>query len=211
VAKRTIGITGGIGSGKSYVSALLQEHLGIPVYDCDKEAKRLTATNEEIRHQLIQLVGPEVFDGQTLNRKCLADYLFADAGNARLVNAIIHPAVMKDFQRWREEQQEPLVALESAILFESGFNDNVDYVLFVDAPIDVRLRRAMQRDTATEEQIRARMQMQQPELHRSQADFIIDNSKADDTKLLEQLEEMVIGYRLLVIEAKTQQSINNNL
>jgi len=187
-----IGITGGIGSGKSYVSNLLSQKLDIPVYDCDAEAKRLTATSEEIRSQLIQLVGPEVFNGQELVRKRLADYLFSDPEHASKVNAIIHPAVLKDFQRWSVDNgQHSIVALESAILFESGFNEYVDYVLFVDAPEEVRLRRAMQRDTATEEQIRARMQMQQPELHRKQADFIIDNNSNDDTRLQEQLTGIV--------------------
>ena len=150
---KTIGITGGIGSGKSYVSAILQEKFGIPVYDCDKEAKRLTASNE---------------------------------------NAIIHPVVLQDFKRWAEEQHEkPIVALESAILFESGFNEMVDKVLFVDAPEEVRLRRAMLRDTATEAQIRARMKMQRPELHRLQADFIIDNNQTGDSQLHNQLEKLL--------------------
>lgn len=184
----SIGITGGIGSGKSYVSNLLRQKFDVPVYDCDAEAKRLTATDVEIRRQLIQLVGPEVFDGTALNKQHLADYLFADPEHASRVNAIIHPAVLEDFKLWASRQQKPVVALESAILFESGFNQSVDYTLFVDASEEIRLKRAMQRDTATEEQIRARMQMQQPELHRRQADFIIDNSTSDDTKLLVQLE-----------------------
>ena len=189
---KTIGITGGIGSGKSYVSALLQREFGIPVYDCDKEAKRLTASNEEIRQKLIALVGPEVFDGNKLNKQLLADYLFADVENASRVNAIIHPVVLQDFKRWAEEQHEkPIVALESAILFESGFNEMVDKVLFVDAPEEVRLRRAMLRDTASEAQIRARMKMQRPELHRLQADFIINNNQTDDSQLLNQLEKLL--------------------
>ena len=189
---KTIGITGGIGSGKSYVSALLQEHFGIPVYDCDKEAKRLTAESEEIREKLIELLGPNVFDGTTLNKQFLADYLFADPENASRVNAIIHPAVLKDFKLWAEKQkQKKIVALESAILFESGFNNYVDKVLFVDAPEEVRLQRAMRRDSAKEEQIKARMKMQQPDIHRNQADFIINNFKADDTRLLEQLTSLL--------------------
>ena len=188
---RTIGITGGIGSGKSYVSTLLQQKFDIPVYDCDAEAKRLTATDEEIRQQLIALVGPEVFEGGELNKKFLADYLFADIENASQVNAIIHPAVLKDFNLWASKQEDKrLIALESAILYESGFNASVDYVLFVDAPEEVRLHRAMLRDSASEAQIRARMKMQQPELHRLQADFIIDNSSDDDTRLLEQLKQI---------------------
>ena len=189
---KTIGITGGIGSGKSYVSAILREKFGIPVYDCDMEAKRLTASNEEIRQKLIALVGPEVFDGNKLNKQLLADYLFADVENASRVNAIIHPVVLQDFKRWAEEQHEkPIVALESAILFESGLGEMVDKVLFVDAPEEVRLRRAMLRDTATEAQIRARMKMQRPELHRLQADFIINNNQTDDSQLLNQLEKLL--------------------
>lgn len=189
---KTIGITGGIGSGKSYVSALLQREFGIPVYDCDKEAKRLTVESKEIRQKLIELVGPEVFDGETLNKQRLADYLFSDPENASRVNAIIHPAVLKDFRLWTEKQKpKKMVALESAILFESGFNAFVDKVLFVDAPEEVRLQRAMRRDSAKEEQIKARMKMQQPEIHRAQADFIINNFKADDTRLLEQLTNII--------------------
>ena len=189
---KTIGITGGIGSGKSYVSAILREKFGIPVYDCDKEAKRLTASNEEIRQRLIALVGPEVFDGNKLNKQLLADYLFADVENASRVNAIIHPVVLQDFKRWAEEQHEkPIVALESAILFESGLGEMVDKVLFVDAPEEVRLRRAMLRDTASEAQIRARMKMQRPELHRLQADFIINNNQTDDSQLHNQLEKLL--------------------
>lgn len=188
---KTIGITGGIGSGKSYVSDILRKEFGIPVYDCDKEAKRLTATDPDIRRRLIQLVGPEVFNGQELNKKLLADYLFANPENARKVNAIIHPAVQEDFKLWAGRQQKPITALESAILFESGFNGLVDKVILVDAPEDVRLKRAMLRDTATEAQIRTRMKMQSAEANKDKADFIIDNNTADDTRLLEQLTKLV--------------------
>ena len=187
----TIGITGGIGSGKSYVSAIIREKFGIPVYDCDKEAKRLTASDAEIRRKLILLVGPETFNGEELVRQHLADFLFESKENARKVNAIIHPAVLRDFKQWARKQQQPIVALESAILFESGFNKSVDRVLFVDAPEEVRLRRAMQRDSATEQQISARMKMQQPELHRQQADYVVHNSSDDDTRLLVQLTEII--------------------
>lgn len=188
---KTIGITGGIGSGKSYVSDILRREFGIPVYDCDKEAKRLTATDPDIRRRLIRLVGPEVFNGQELNKKLLADYLFANPENARKVNAIIHPAVQEDFKLWAGRQQKPITALESAILFESGFNGLVDKVILVDAPEDVRLKRAMLRDTATEAQIRTRMKMQSAEANKDKADFIIDNNTADDTRLLEQLTKLV--------------------
>ena len=189
--KCIIGITGGIGSGKSYVSTLLQQHYGIPVYDCDSEAKRLTASDPKIREKLIALVGSEVFKGQELNKKCLADYLFSYPEHASRVNAIVHPAVLKDFKEWSFVECSMVNALESAILFESGFNAYVDKVLYVDAPEEIRLQRAMQRDTATEAQIRARMKMQYPEQYRKFADFIINNSTSDDTRLLEQLKGIV--------------------
>ena len=182
-----LGITGGIGCGKSFVSSILKECYSIPVYDCDREAKRLMSSDEGIRGKLIGLVGEEVYSGEVLNRKLLADFLFSNADNAQCVNAIVHPAVWSDFLRWAKDQRCPLVALESAILFECGFNARMDYVLFVDAPEDVRLHRAMQRDSALEEQIRARMSMQHPEEYRQLSDFIVDNSRSDDKSLHEVL------------------------
>lgn len=186
-----LGITGGIGCGKSFVSSILKKCYSIPVYDCDSEAKRLMSSDEEIRRKLVGLVGEGVYCGSVLNRKLLADYLFANAENAQGVNAIVHPAVWSDFLRWAKEQCCPLVALESAILFECGFNARMDYVLFVDAPEEVRLCRAMQRDSATEEQIRARMNMQHPEEYRQMSDFIVDNSRDDDESLVEVLNRIL--------------------
>lgn len=186
-----LGITGGIGCGKSFVSSILKECYSIPVYDCDSEAKRLMSSDEGIREKLIGLVGEEVYSGEVLNRKLLADFLFSNADNAQCVNAIVHPAVWSDFLRWAKDQRCPLVALESAILFECGFNARMDYVLFVDAPEDVRLHRAMQRDSASEEQIRARMNMQHPEEYRQLSDFIVDNSRSDDKSLHEVLNRIL--------------------
>ena len=186
-----LGITGGIGCGKSFVSSILKECYSIPVYDCDREAKRLMSSDEGIRGKLIGLVGEEVYSGEVLNRKLLADFLFSNADNAQCVNAIVHPAVWSDFLRWAKDQRCPLVALESAILFECGFNARMDYVLFVDAPEDVRLHRAMQRDSALEEQIRARMSMQHPEEYRQLSDFIVDNSRSDDKSLLKVLNRIL--------------------
>ncbi|MBO5886855.1 MAG: dephospho-CoA kinase [Bacteroidaceae bacterium] len=186
-----LGITGGIGCGKSFVSSILKECYSIPVYDCDREAKRLMSSDEGIRGKLIGLVGEEVYSGEVLNRKFLADFLFSNADNAQCVNAIVHPAVWSDFLRWAKDQRCPLVALESAILFECGFNARMDYVLFVDAPEDMRLHRAMQRDSASEEQIRARMSMQHPVEYRQLSDFIVDNSRSDDKSLLEVLNRIL--------------------
>lgn len=152
-----IGITGGIGSGKSYVSHLLEE-AGIPVYDTDTEAKKLTLSHPRIREGLLVLLGEDVYkaDG-SLNKPVLASYLFASTENAGRVNRIIHPCVYEDFQQWADRQAASgteVVAMESAILFESGFHTAVDYVVMVYAPLELRITRAMQRDAATEAQIR---------------------------------------------------------
>ncbi len=173
----SIAITGGIGSGKSYVSNLLEER-GIPIYNADNESKRLTVSDEEIRKGLVALVGELVyFDDGTLNKSLLAAYLFASSEHATQVNAIIHPRVKVDFRRWLEEHEDyEIVGLESAILYESGFDDVVDAVVAVYAPESLRLERAMKRDGATEAQIRARMSAQMNEEEkRNKADYVVLN------------------------------------
>lgn len=173
-----LGITGGIGSGKSYVSRLL-ESWGIPVYDTDREAKRLTLTHPEICRELIALLGEEVYCGQQLNKTLLAGYLFASRAHAERVNHIIHPRVYEDFLLWADglkQQGRELVGMESAILFESGFDRAVDRVLMVYAPLEIRISRAMERDGVTEERIRERIAAQMDEeLKCKRADFILTN------------------------------------
>lgn len=186
-----IAITGGIGSGKSYVSALL-EKAGIPVYNADNESKRLTTENAEIRSGLVNLLGEEVYVEGVLNKPMLASYLFANAENAARVNAIIHPCVKKDFKQWMEMHAESeLVALESAILYESGFDDVVDTVVVVYAPKELRLKRAMLRDAASREQIEARMNAQMDDEEKCRkADFVVYN---DGTFPLEEQLTSVIN------------------
>lgn len=186
-----IAITGGIGSGKSYVSALL-EKAGIPVYNADNESKRLTTENAEIRCGLVNLLGEEVYAEGVLNKHMLASYLFANAENAARVNAIIHPCVKKDFKQWMEMHAESeLVALESAILYESGFDDVVDTVVVVYAPKELRLKRAMLRDAASREQIEARMNAQMDDEEKCRkADFVVYN---DGTLPLEEQLTSVIN------------------
>lgn len=173
-----LGITGGIGSGKSYVSRLL-ESWGIPVYDTDREAKRLTLTHPEIRRELIALLGEKVYCGQQLKKTLLAGYLFASRAHAERVNHIIHPRVYEDFLLWADglkQQGRELVGMESAILFESGFDRAVDRVLMVYAPLEIRISRAMERDGVPEEQVRERIAAQMDEeLKCKRADFILTN------------------------------------
>ena len=179
-----LGITGGIGAGKSYVSRLLTEAFGIPVYDCDSAAKRLMATSDELRARLTALIGDDAYlpDG-TLNRPAVASYLFADKDHVSRINAIVHPAVKDDFLRWtaaQEQDGQTLVALESAVLLEAHLADDLDAVIFVDAPVELRLERAMQRDGATCEQILARINRQKAdEDFRQTCDYVVINDGRD--------------------------------
>lgn len=178
-----IGITGGIGSGKSYVSRLLMER-SVPVYDTDSEAKRLMLENAEIRKGLIKLLGNDVYqENGELNKPLVAGYLFADKQNAERINSVVHPQVKADFNRWAMKQDKRWVALESAILFESGFEDVVDFVVAVYAPVEIRLKRVQERDGVTESQVRKRMAAQlDDETKCNRSDFVIIN---DGSKSLE--------------------------
>ena len=183
-----LGITGGIGSGKSYVARLLSDELGVPVFDCDAQAKRLSDEDPLIREALTRLVGPQVYDCGRLVRPVLAAYLFQSEEHAAKVNAIIHPAVHAHFLRWQQEHEgQPLVALESAILYESGFNRFVDRILFVRASEPLRIQRAMQRDGASRQQIEQRISRQHAQLYEPLADYVIDNEAATRAELLSQL------------------------
>lgn len=186
-----LGITGGIGSGKSYISSLLRARMNVPVYDCDTEAKRLIAADMGIRQKLTELVGPQVYKDGILQKGVLADYLFASQQHAEKVNAIVHPAVKDDFRKWAEQQDAEVAALESAILYESGFDTTVDKVLFVDAPVELRIQRAMKRDGSTRRQVETRIGMQQTEEQRQKADYVIENGRVDRETLLAALTEIM--------------------
>ncbi len=172
-----IGITGGIGSGKSVVSHLLKT-MDIPIYNTDTEAKRLIVGDEEIRKDLCTLVGEETYlpDG-SLNRPYLAHYLFAGDEHAAQVNRIIHPHVKEDFRLWMLRHDDfPIVGVESAILIEAGFTDLVDALLMVYAPQELRIQRTIARDHTTEEAVRNRMARQMSdEEKRDRADYVICN------------------------------------
>lgn len=187
-----LGITGGIGSGKSYVAQMLQARWDVPVYDCDSEAKRLTAESDDIRTALTQLVGDHLWQQGQMQKPVLAAYLFASPEHAVQVNAIIHPAVRRDFLRWTDaHSRSPVVAIESAILCESGFHTLVDSILLVDAPLEVRLQRAMLRDGASRRQVMARMARQDSAQARQLARFTVINDGGGDQPLQACLESIV--------------------
>ncbi len=171
MTRQLIAITGGIGSGKSYVCQLLEKH-GIKVYDCDAAAKRLMRTSATLRQQLRQLVGPQVYRGCILQKRVLAEFLLASEANKQAVNEIVHPAVALDFiesdYQW----------LESAILFDSGFHRRVpfSFVVCVSAPEAMRVQRIMARDGISEAKAQEWIHRQMPqEQVEAQSDFVIVN------------------------------------
>ena len=169
-----IGITGGIGSGKSYVCQRLKAH-GIDVYDCDTAAKRLIRTSTTIRQQLTALIGPEVYIGDQLDKAVVAHFLLESEANAKAIDQIVHPAVFRDFEESGMEW------MESAILYESGINQLVDRVIVVTAPEEIRIQRVMQRDAISREKTLQWIQRQWPQEEvRQRADYeIINDGKAD--------------------------------
>lgn len=176
-----IGITGGIGSGKTYICNLLRER-GYEVYNCDDEAKRIMLEDAEIISQIKTLIGNDAYtpDGQ-LNKPVIANFIFSDKDNAAKVNSIVHPAVKKDFLHWAEDKT--VAIMESAILFESGFDDVVDTTVLIWADARNRLKRAMTRDHATREQIEARMAAQiSDDEARRKADYIFRHNNYDETE-----------------------------
>lgn len=189
-----IGLTGGIGCGKSYVARLLIKR-GIPVYDSDSQAKQLSDMSPAIREQLTELVGDrQLYADGTLNRKILTEYLFASEENARKVEKIIHPAVKTHFLEWADSQDSALCAIESAILIESGFADVVDYIVVVDAPVELRIKRCMERDSTTKEKVLERMAAQMSQEEKcSLAHFLIFNDNVSD--LERQIDAMLQSLR----------------
>ena len=175
-----IGITGGIGSGKTYVCQRLKQR-GIPVYHCDDEAKRLMTESPVIRKKMCKLIGNDAYNGQELNKPFIAQYLFASDDHANNINAIVHPVVRQDFLQWTKQQNSHIVAQECALLFESGFQDTVDFTIEVYAPQSLRIQRATQRDHVASEHILARMAQQMDEEEKRQrADFCILNDGTTD-------------------------------
>ena len=170
-----IGITGGIGSGKSVVASLLALS-GVPVYIADEESKWLTNNSPVIREKLTALFGPEIYTNEGLNKKLLASHIFNNPEQLQQVNQIIHPEVNRHFSAWVERQTSPLCAIESAILFESGFNRVVDTTLMVYAPMEVRIKRALERDVVSREEVIRRIESQlSDEVKKEKSDYVVFN------------------------------------
>ena len=179
---KIIGLTGGIGSGKTTLATYLKS-LGIPVFIADDEAKKLMQSPEVVA-EIQTIFGTTIFENGILNRQQLAAIVFSNPEKLSQLNAIIHPAVKKQFGFWLDQyQSEPFVVYEAAILFESGSYKNCDSIITITAPLEDRIARVMQRDNSTREQVLHRINAQWTDEQRiAKSDFVIENSDAQQAK-----------------------------
>lgn len=179
---KIVGLTGGIGSGKTTVAKMFSE-LGVPVYIADDEAKKLTNSSKVIRRKLIQLLGEQAYIDGNLNRKYVAEKIFSNNALLNAVNAIIHPKVATQFKKWALRQKANYVIKEAAILFENGGYKECDVVILVTAPKTLRLQRVIKRDNATQGEIEQRMDNQWTDTRKKKlADIIIENIEIEKTR-----------------------------
>ncbi|HEY9184310.1 MAG TPA: dephospho-CoA kinase [Salegentibacter sp.] len=191
-----VGLTGGIGSGKTTVANFFRE-LGIPVYIADEAGKRLMLSSKEIKDAVQELFGEKAYSGNEPDRKYIASRVFKDSGKLEALNKIIHPAVAADFQSWLTRQKAPYIIYEAAILFESGGDEKCDYTILVTAPHDEKIKRLRFRDNTEIEEIEARMDNQWSDEKKLElADFRIQNTDLALTKSqVEELNEILLKSR----------------
>lgn len=192
---KVIGLTGGIGSGKTTIANYFAE-MGVPVYIADDEAKKVMQSADIIK-QIKTTFGDSIFENEILNRAKLAEIVFNDADQLAKLNAIVHPAVKKDFELWLNKNENySYVVYEAAILFESGRYKECDVIITVTAPEELRIERVVKRDNTTREQVLSRMKMQWNDKKRiSLSNFVINNSNLKIAK-----EEVVKILKILNIK-----------
>lgn len=193
-----IGLTGGIGSGKSTVAKMFME-LGVPVYDSDKEAKTLMATSTDVKTAIIKLLGYGAYNEDGLNRSFIAEKVFKDSDLLKKLNGIVHPAVRDHFLNWAENQKSPYVIQETALIFENQAQDKYDRTILVTAPINARIQRVVSRDGTSEQAVKERINNQLEDSHKKKlADFSIENLNLDKTR--EKVKELHL--KLLALATK---------
>lgn len=180
--KALVGLTGGIGSGKTTVANFFKE-LGIPVYIADTEAKALMNRSKVIKRKLIALFGENAYQEGKLNREFLSQQIFNDKDLLQKMNAIVHPKVASHFKRWVKKQDAPYVISEAAILFENGSYKKYDYIVTVTAPEQVKLKRVMSRDNSSEKKVKSVMDNQWKDEEKIKlSDFVIQNINLEEAK-----------------------------
>ncbi|MBP2833899.1 dephospho-CoA kinase [Aquimarina sp. U1-2] len=179
---KTIGLTGGIGSGKSTVAKMFAS-LGVATYIADEEAKKLMNLDPGVQQQIIALLGDQSYVNGKLNRMYIADIVFNDKNKLDHLNAIVHPAVAKHFAAWKKKQTGSYVIKEAAVLFENGGYKNCDHTILVLAPLEVRIQRVLKRDEVTREQVLSRADNQWEDSKKIPlADFLIHNDDLKNTE-----------------------------
>ncbi|MCB0435904.1 MAG: dephospho-CoA kinase [Mangrovimonas sp.] len=177
-----VGVTGGIGSGKTTVVQMFHS-LGIPIYIADEESKKLLVTSKVIKRKLRALFGEEAYHGNQLNRKFLADKIFNNRELLTQMNAIVHPKVGAHFKKWLKKQKAPYVIKESAILFESNAYKDCDYIITVVANEKTRISRVLKRDSTTKEKLKKIMENQLPDEDKiKRSNYTITNDNLEDTE-----------------------------
>ncbi|WP_405382420.1 dephospho-CoA kinase [Maribacter sp. LLG6340-A2] len=191
-----IGLTGGIGSGKTTVGKMFQE-LGVPVYNSDIRAKKLMNSSKKIRKELIELFGEKAYIEKELNRTFIAEKVFKDKLLLEKLNAIVHPKVRKDFLKWSKKQSFGYVIQETALLFENNAQDLYHAVILVTAPTELRIERILKRDESSRQQVLSRINNQLDDKEKIKlADYIIENIDLDQTaqKVLDLHERILANY-----------------
>jgi dephospho-CoA kinase len=174
-----IGLTGGIGSGKTTVAKMF-ELLDVPVYYADAASKRLYGTDEALKASLIKAFGEDIYTGNDVNKKALAHTVFNDPKKLELLNSLVHPPTIKDAIDWMNRQQAPYIIKEAALIFESGSAADLDYVIGVAAPKHLRIQRVMERDGIKREEVLNRMNRQiNEDIKMRLCDFVITNNEQD--------------------------------
>jgi dephospho-CoA kinase len=192
-----VGLTGGIGSGKSTVAKIF-EVLGIPVYYADEAAKNIMNSNEELRTKIITAFGSESYVNNELNRPYIASIVFDNAEKLDLLNSITHPATIDDAERWMQQQNSPYVIKEAALIFESGSAENLDFIIGVFSPVALRIKRIMDRDLITRDEVMKRMNRQIDEdIKMRLCDKVIVNDEQQlvTTQVLALHEQLLSGSR----------------
>ncbi|WP_036597021.1 dephospho-CoA kinase [Olleya marilimosa] len=178
-----VGLTGGIGSGKTTVANYFKA-LNVPVYIADFQAKALMNRSKVIKRKLIKLFGDEAYVDNTLNKPFIASQIFSNQDLLKKMNAIVHPKVAKHFSNWVKKQNVPYVISEVAIIFENGSQGKYDYIITVVAPEQTRLNRVIKRDNSSEAKVKAIMNNQWTDQQKTEhSDFVINNTDLKDTKL----------------------------
>jgi len=176
---KKIGLTGGIGVGKTYVSEVFKS-LGVPVFNADIEAKKLMITSKKLMDLVKSEFGEDIYVNENLNKEKLASIVFSDKSKLKKLNSLVHPIVKAEFEQWYTKQTSPYVIKETAILFESNSHLGLDVVICVSAPLELRVVRVMKRDNSTEKEIKNRIENQfSQEEKENLSDYIIINDNKD--------------------------------